>query len=390
MRPIDAANQWLTVAAFFFADGFLFGAWASRIPLLKNRLALSEGEVGVMLLILAAGGVAAMMTTPSLLKRFSPRTASSGIGVLISALFILPHFTPTVFSTAIAIFCFGACNGSLNVTANADAAETEVNCGRSWMSGFHGIFSIGGLIGAVVSSLLIFDDVNSLAPVMVISFIGFTFFLPTFIVRPVERNNPSHSQSTCTNVCPTPLALLAALAFVCLVSEGAMADWSALFMSESGAAIQFSSLGYGAFAAGMASLRFSGDWLTVRFGQTRLISLGALIATAGLLAALLVMQPIILLAGYFCVGAGLANVIPVLFRMAARSGARTLALTTAFGYGGFLVGPVLVGGLAELTSLRTAMTVILACCAMIVLLSRRLPAPLLQSGGLPSTDKGAG
>ncbi|MDP8243174.1 MAG: MFS transporter [Candidatus Hinthialibacter antarcticus] len=357
---------------FFFADGFLFGAWASRIPLLQNRLGLSEGELGLLLLTLAAGGVAAMMMTPALLRRLQPRTASSLIGLLVSIFFILPHLAPTVLSAAIAIFFFGACNGSLNVTANADAAATESHCGRTWMSGFHGIFSIGGLIGAVASSLLIFDDANSIAPVILLSAIGFGLFFPTLFVKPTEQNFSAQSSTTNNADCSVPIFLLAALAFACLVSEGAMADWSALLMHKSGASNQLSSLGYGAFAAGMALLRFSGDWLTARFGQTRVIRLGALAATAGLLLALLAMRPGVLLAGFFCVGAGLANVVPVLFRMAARSSARTLAVTTAFGYGGFLIGPVLVGGLADVASLRAAMFVVLFCCATIVLLSRRL------------------
>lgn len=374
MSQSNAAKQWLTVAAFFFADGFIFGAWASRIPLITDRLDLSEGQVGVLLLLLAAGGVAAMMTTPALLRTVTPRRASSWIVLTISALFIPPYVAPTYLSAALAVFLFGACNGSLNVTANADAAETERHCEKAWMSGFHGTFSVGGLAGAVVSSFLIFDDHHSITPVILLSLISGLTFLPTLFVSPTPRRQQGSPTEPNDNQQAVSLALLASLAFVCLVSEGAMADWTALLMTESGASIQLSSFGYGAFAAGMAALRFSGDWLTVKFGRIQLIFIGAVIATLGLFTALVAMNAYALLIGFFFVGAGLANVVPVLFRAAARSSAKTLAMTTAFGYGGFLIGPVAVGGLAEVYSLRAAMFVVVICCGMIAMVSLKMPS----------------
>ncbi|MBZ0254664.1 MFS transporter, partial [bacterium] len=312
-------RQWLTVALFFFTVGFICGAWASRIPLLKSQLDISEGELGVLLLLLAAGGVIAMTATPTLLSRFKPRTISTTLGLIISFMFILPFMAQNFYTAAIVIFCFGACNGSINVASNADAAETEFNLSRNWMSGFHGIFSIGGLIGAGVSSLLFFDDVHSLIPVFILSAISFSLFLSTALTKSTEKRRQEEATETDQHDFSASLYVLAAIAFVCLVTEGAMADWSALLMRESGASERMSSFGYGAFAAGMASLRFSGDWLAKRFGQINILRFGALVATAGLSCALVTMQPYAILLGYLIVGAGLANVIPVLFRLAART-----------------------------------------------------------------------
>lgn len=366
-------RQWLTVALFFFTVGFISGAWASRIPLLKSQLDITEGELGVLLLFLAAGGVFAMTATPTLLSRFKPRTISTTLGLIISLMFILPFLAQNFYTAAVVIFCFGACNGSINVSSNADAAETEFNLSRNWMSGFHGIFSIGGLIGASVSSILLFDDVHSLIPIFILSAISFSLFLSTALTKSTEKRRKEEATKNEQHDFSASLYVLAAIAFVCLVTEGAMADWSALLMSESGASERLSSFGYGAFAAGMASLRFSGDWLTKRFGQINVLRLGAVVATAGLSCALVTMQPYPILLGYLLVGAGLANVVPVLFRLAARTSAHTLAVTTACGYGGFLIGPVVVGGVADWYTLRLAMLFVLLCCIILTVLSIRLP-----------------
>jgi hypothetical protein len=267
----------------------------------------------------------------------------------------------------------------LDVAINDEASAIERQAGRPLMSGFHGLFSLGGMAGAASWSLLAGAGV---APSTHLA--GTTLTLAAvalaarhFMLRQVRGRGDGPSPLSLPR---GPLALLGLLAGMGLVAEGAMYDWSVLYLRQDvGSPARIASLGYACFSAAMAAGRFGGDWVRARMAPVTLLRLGGLLGAAGMALALAVPHPAAVLAGFALVGLGFANIVPVLFSVAGQlpgiAPAHGIAAVSSVGYAGMMVGPPLIGFVAEARSLTAGLCVVIVFALVVAACSRRAFAP---------------
>jgi fucose permease len=284
---------------------------------------------------------------------------------------------------------WGAGIGMLDVAMNTEAAALQDRIGRRVMSSFHGAYSVGGLVGSGVGAIAAATGVSARGTfvitaiaLVVIGQAGAQFF----VSRPARPPAGADAAGRARRPPRWPqwswaLIALGAMSFASFLGEGAAGNWSAVYLHSSlGAAPALAATGFTAFAVAMTAGRLSGDWLADRVGPVRLVRLSAGLATVGFGAALLIGHVWSGLAGFALLGGGLSVVVPLAFTAAAALGrpGPSLALVTSCGYLGALAGPAIIGGLAELTSLRAALGIVVLLSAMIVVLAGRLrprPAP---------------
>jgi MFS family permease len=362
------------VAAVFFINGFVFGSWASRIPAVRDHVGLSDGELGLALACGAIGSIIAMPVAGGSAARVgSRRTTRVALGLLCLAAGVVA-LAPTLPVLCGLLFLLGAAMGSCDVSMNAHGVAVERRYGRAILASFHAAFSIGGLAGGAVGAVAAAAGLNvriHLALVAALSAaVGLTWsrrFLGAD-ADAIDRAEPIIVRP------PRRLLALGALAFACLIIEGASADWSAVYLrDELGTTAAVAALGFTAFSVTMTLGRIFGDRLVDRFGPQAIVRFGGGLAAVGFGLGLVVAQPLAAIVGFACLGAGMSGVVPIVFRasghvpgMAAGVG---LAAVSSTGYLGFLVGPPTIGGIAELTSLPTALVVLVVLAAAVALLA---------------------
>lgn len=353
------AEQFSTRVAFFIA-GFGLAAWAPLVPYAKARVGLDEGTLGLLLLCLGLGSIIAMPLAGALAARFGCRRVLT-VSTLLVCLCLPLLATVSSLSLLIAtLFVFGASLGALDCTINIQAIIVERASGKTMMSGFHGLFSLGGIAGAAgVSGVLAVGASPLVAMVAVVAFLLVALIkaLPHLLTYGSESDGPAFA-------IPRGVVLfIGLLCFTVFLTEGAMLDWSAVFLSSlRGVETAYAGLGYAVFAFTMTLGRLFGDVIVQRVGANRVIILGGLCAAAGLTLATLVPAWEAALLGYALVGAGCSNIVPVCYSAVGRQ--RTMpenvavpAITT-LGYGGILVGPAAIGFVAHLSSLEVAFMII--------------------------------
>ena len=371
-----AVGARLAVAAIFFVNGVGMGTWASRIPAIQESLALSPGELGLALFGLPVGLVPAVLAAGWVNARVESRRVTVVSALAFCAVLPLIALAPTGIVLALVLVLFGLGSGSLDVAMNTEGAAAEELYGRPIMSGFHGLFSIGGLAGAGLGGIVAGFGIAPLPHFLAtaLSLIILTLAVARWLPRapaPTERG-PSFARPTWS------LAALGVIAFCALLAEGSVADWSAVYLSEIlAASAAVAAAGYAAFSLTMALVRLLGDALTHRLGALRLLLLDGALAMVGLLIVLLAKQPIMGVVGFACLGLGLATIFPVLVSAAARDSnavASSIAAVTMMGYLGFLLGPPMIGLVAQAVTLRVALGLVLVLCSLIVILAPRVGA----------------
>src|SRR6266536_5950843 len=374
----------LAVAVAFFVSGAGFANWAARIPAVKDQLGLSTGALGIALLGLAAGALAAMPLSGLLLVRYSSRTVTRASLGLFCTVLALPALAPSLPLLVAALVTLGIGGGALDVSMNAQAVAVERGYGRPLLAGFHGLWSLGALAGALTGGLA---AGAGLAPRLHLALAG--ALLLAAGLRATRRLLPAGADRTArtsASVRPVPtresllvLVLLGANAFCGLLSEGAVYDWSAVYLRDSlGSSEGLAVSAYAAFTFAMTAGRLVGDRLRLRFGSRGLLGAAALVAAGGLGAGLALRDVPAAVAGFGLLGAGLSCVVPIVFSAAGgTSGLRpgpAIAAVSTVGYLGFIAGPPLIGALAELSTLPAALTLVVALTAAVALMARRLPA----------------
>jgi len=366
----------LAVSILFFVNGAVLASWLPHIPALKARLTSGDGELGLILLAMAGGAVVALPAAGWLIGRFGSRALSSAAALALCASMPLPVLSPSVPALVVALAVLGACNGLLDVSMNAQAAAVEARGGRPIMPSFDALFSLGGVAGALLAGWSMWLGLGDLAHVgaaAVAALVAVAVALPGLV--PVESAPGAAPALAAPSRALLALGLLALLG---LLAEGAMADWSAVYLHDTlGATLAVAATGFAAFSLAMAAGRFAGDALVGRLGPRRVVRLSAGLAAAGLAGALLVGHPATGVAGCALVGLGIANVIPVLFTAAARvpglPPGRGLAAVATTGYLGFLTGPPLIGAVAEIAGLALGLAVVSAACAFVAVRAGALP-----------------
>jgi MFS family permease len=359
------------VLGVFFVNGVVIGTWVVRIPAIKERLGLGEGLLGVALLGAAVGALVAMPIVGALVSRLGSRRVVGTAALLLSVSLLMPALAPNLPALVLALVMLGAANGGLDVAMNAQAVAVERGYGRPIMSSFHAAWSFGGLAGAALGGLSASQGIGPLphfSAVAVLSAIAFVVAYGSLLPSRAdasEEGTPAFARPT------RALLGLGIISFCVLLGEGAMGDWSAVYLDdtlETGPG--FAAAGYAAFSLSMAFGRLFGDWLTERLGPATLVRSCGALAAVGLGVALAVGQPLVALAGFACAGAGFSIVFPTALSAAGRTGTiatgPALAAVSTAAYTGFLVGPPFIGFLAELTGLGTALYLVVTLSVAVV------------------------
>ena len=365
------------VAAVFALDGAVFGSWAARVPDVAAAVGVGHSALGVALLCLSIGALAAMQVTGALCARLGAGVVTTVAALLLCVSLVLPGLATTMPGLCAALLVFGAATGMVNVAANAVGVTVERRRGRPLLSGLHAGFSFGGLAGALLGGLL--ATVAGVAAHLVL--VGAVGLLVTawagraLVGADGPRSagpEPADLESERTR--PTSvLVVLGAIAGCTAFGEGALSDWGALHLREElGATTTLAAAGYAGFSLAMACGRLAGGRLVDLFGERRLLAGGTVLAAAGGVAALTATTVPTALAGFVVVGLGLANVFPLaISRAGVLGGARGIALATTVGYTGLLGGPPLIGLVAEHAGLPAALATVplLALVATLLVLS---------------------
>jgi predicted MFS family arabinose efflux permease len=364
------------VSALFFLNGAGMANWVVRIPALQDRLHLGAAALGIALLGVAVGALVAMPLTGRVVARHGSRPVARAAALAFACALALPALATSLTLLTLALVVLGAANGALDVAMNSQAATVERHYGRPIMASFHALFSLGGLTGAAIGGSVAAHGIGPMPHLAVVAFgAGVAALWATRGMLPANADaapgSPSFARPT------RVLLVLGVIAFCVLFGEGAMADWSAVYLRNVvGAGPGLAAAGYAAFSLAMAAGRSVGDALTIRLGPTRLVRAGGAVAALGLSCALLVAQPWAAIVGFGAVGAGLSTVFPTLLATAGRLQGQTsgtaIAAVSTFGYTGFLAGPPIIGFVAEAFTIRGGLAVVVLASLLIVILAGTL------------------
>jgi predicted MFS family arabinose efflux permease len=361
--------------AQFFVAGALFATWGVHVPSVKAHYGLGERSLAIAMLASGAGAVLALLQAGRVLARHAPRRVVPVMAVIcvaaIGSLLSTSHYAlllalMLVYGMAAAIF---------DVAINDEATAIEQQAGRPLMSGFHGMFSLGGMVGAAAWSVLAGAGVSATGHLVgAAAVLGLLALAASpFMLRQVRE---PHAEGAPLSLPRGPLVLLGLMAALGLVGEGAMYDWSVLYLRQDLAApAGMASLGYASFSGAMAAGRFGGDWVRARVRPATLLRASGLLAATGMALALAVPHPAAALAGFALVGLGFANIVPVLFSAAGQlpgiAAAHGIAAVSSMGYLGMMAGPPLIGFIAQARSLAAGLLVVIFFAVVVAALARR-------------------
>ncbi len=360
---------WWGVVVLFLAHGLVVSSWISRIPAVQTNLRLSNGVLGLTLLSSAIGAVLTIPAVGYLISRFGSKRVCVLSSFAFCAAVNLMGLAFNAVTLAAALFVFGALAAAMDVSMNAQGVEVEKSMGRPTMSRFHGMFSLGAMAGAAAGGAVATRG----APLPL--HFGVSAILNAFAILAVARWLIDDDASGAIKrqhrlpfrQIPKVLLAISAIGFCILLSEGAIADWTAVYLRQIlNAGPGTAAAGYSVFSGAMAGFRFLGDFITERLGPLRTVRGGCLVAAAGLLYVLAAPSPEWTMPGFAATGAGLSVIIPIVFgsggRVPSVSPGPGIATVTGIGYVGFIVGPPSIGFVSQIVTLRYALGIVVACC----------------------------
>lgn len=382
--------RWATRAQFA-ALGILSGAWGVHIPSVKQAYALGEAALSMVLLAAAIGAVTSLFFAGRVVGWLGARRATMASATVMCVMVMLVLQWPGLAFLLPAMVVFGAAMSLFDVAINTEGSALESLGGQPVMSNLHGSFSVGGMSGAVLTAGLIRWGLPAGTQLLCLG-LG----TAAWVLWSARGMLPTHPQSEepeeqASFAWPKgTLLVLGLLIFSGMSAEGAMYDWSVLYLQqEVGMAQERAAWGYAAFSAAMALARLGGDYLRARVAEGRLLRAGAGTAAVAMAAVLLVRDPWFSLLGFALVGGGLALVVPMLYNAATRvpgtTRAAAIASVSSIGYSGFMVGPPLIGSLAQGFSLSAALTVVVLASAILAWGARFVPGvePVPQPDSSP-------
>ena len=376
MKSPALLAKW-AVFAIFVVHGTLLGAWAPHIALAKERFGVGAGVFGLALLSLPIGAVIAMPIAGGLINKFGSAVLTLVTGILFCVMLLLPTHAPTFKLFILAGIALGASIGGMDVAMNAHGLAVERVHKKPIMSVLHGGFSLGAIAGTFAGAFMItrLGATWQVALTSVVCLVAHFYACRFLLAAEVDKGlSGSHFAM------PTVATLgLGALCFLALMIEGSILDWGAIFMREQFMmSIATAALAFGCYQGGMAFSRFTGDYLRVKFGAIRLVTVSALIAAVATAVALFAPFVPLSFAAFILAGIGIGNVAPVLFagggRLEPDAPGRGIAAVTTLGYMGFLCGPPLIGFVAEVTSLQWGLALTVVAAGIIALFARMVAA----------------
>ena len=373
-KPAASRAEQHSTRLLFLLAGFSAAAWASLVPVAKAATGVNEGQLGLVLLCLGIGSLLAMPVSGVVSTRHGCRKVLMVCGVALCACLPLLASVQNVFTLAAALFFFGAMIGTFDCVMNIQAVIVERDSKRPLMSGFHGFFSLGGLLGAATTSAIMDLGVSPFATVSAIALAGVLLLM--LIRRHVlPYGNPAEGP---------PFALprgevlfLGMLCMTVFLVEGSMMDWSAVMLTENhGMPVAQAGYGFAAFSLTMTFGRLTGDRIVARVGRRSVVTVGGLLAMGGILLATLVPLWQAALLGYAMVGLGCSNIVPVLFTAVGRQTSMPQSVAvpamSTLGYAGVLAGPAAIGFIAHHSSLPMAFLLVAALMLFVAISGRFL------------------
>lgn len=334
MPPVDHPSNRLATRLSFLVSGFGIACWAPLVPFAKQRLHVEDGTLGLLLLCLGTGSIVTMLATGPLSARHGTRKVIIAGGLGLACTLPLLTLASTPLTLALALLLFGGSLGSIDVAMNIHAADVEHASGKTMMSGLHALFSIGGFAGSALMTTLLTLGAPVIASALTCAAV---MLLATMIAMPRLARSAGNSQEHGLVLPRGIVLLLAGLAAVTFLAEGAVLDWSALLITGRGlVGPDGGGVGYILFAVAMTVGRLVGDRMTTRLGDGPMLLAGGTLAVVGFFLVLEMQIPFLALMGFLLIGFGSANIVPVLLRQASRQTAMPSALAigaiTTFGY----------------------------------------------------------
>ncbi len=376
MRAEHRRARWSTRVQFA-ALGLVGGTYGAHIPSVKVAHGLSEFSLSMVLLAGAMGAISALFIAGRVVGSLGARRAVVAAGWTMCLMFALLLVVPGFWTVLPVAFVFGCGMSVFDVSINSEGSELESVSGPI-MSNLHGMFSVGAMAGAALSSAMLHAGI---APALQLggaaALIAATMLLASFGMLEVHAS--AGGEDKAQFAWPRGLLLvIGLLIFTGMIAEGVMNDWCVLYLKQDlGMPQAQAALGYAAFAGAMALSRFGGDFLRARYSERAILFAGASLAAVSMAVVLLAGVPWIAMVGFALVGAGLAPVAPILFNAATRvpgvSRAAAIASVTSVGYSGFMVGPPLIGAIAQATSLTVALCAVVIGAVCLAIGARKVP-----------------
>jgi MFS family permease len=368
IKPLNISASWWAVVARFLLHGLVVSTWVSRIPAIQTDLGLANGTLGLCLLGTAVGSVIAVPVTGWLVTRFGSKHVTTWSTTGFCLALIAPSLAVDALTLFLTLIVYGAMAGANDVSINSQAVAVETVLGKPTMSRFHAMFSIGGMVGAGLGGVVAAHNIAPQGHLLFASLVFLAISASTghLLLNAADHTHHEHKSRGLTKL-PAVLITLTVIGFCMFLSEGAMADWIAVYLKQTlESSAGWAAAGYAFFSAGMAICRLLGDALTKQLGAVRTVRAGALLAVGGLTAALATHSVILALVGFAITGAGCSVIVPLVFAASGRvpSVPRGLgiAMVSGSGYIGFLFGPPLIGFVAQMSSLRVGLSMVVALC----------------------------
>lgn len=363
-------REQIATRAAFFIPGFVISCWAPLVPFAKSRADLSDGQLGVVLLCLGLGSLLAMPLSGLLAARFGCRAVMLATVVMMVLTLPLLALAPNPFAIGAVLLTYGAAIGAMDCVMNVQAVVVERESGRSMMSGFHAFYSIGALAGATGVTLVLSAGLSALVATLLVAAGA---ILITALYNASWRSERVAQSGAAFAISRGIVVIIGTVCFISFLAEGSMLDWSAVFLHEvRGVDRTHAGWGFVAFNLAMTCTRLVGDRLVDLLGRKWAVLIGGMLACAGFLLATGVGSFTVALMGYALVGIGCANIVPVMFTLAGMQARMpesvAIPAVTTMGYAGVLLGPALIGFIAQHWSLSGAFTlaaIALACVGVV-------------------------
>jgi len=347
----------MAVGLFYFGQGLAFATWASRIPTIKSSLHLSEGELGTILLMLPIGQLVTMPLSAALVNKYGSQRVLPWSSIFYSLILILIAFSSNAWLLGASLFLFGIGGNLCNISVNTQGVLAEDLYGKPIMSSFHGAWSLAGFTGALIGLLTInFQMATSIhLTAIVVLLIGNIFLnrkylIPELKKETLDKQKPKYK--------PDSLIIqLGIIGFFSMATEGAMFDWSGVYFSDVvEAPAKWVALGYAAFMIMMALGRFIGDAVISKLGRQRTLQISGLLMFGGMISSVIFPNIWVCTIAFMLVGLGVACNVPTVYSVTGKHktipAGVALAMVSSISFLGFLMGPPLIGYIAEIFSLR--------------------------------------
>lgn len=360
----------IAVSLFFFSQGLAFSSWASRIPTIKSDLGISEGQLGTLLLLMPIGQLCTMALSGKLVAKFGSKNVLKIVVLIYPLILCFIGLAQNFYQLGAVLFFFGVVGNMCNISVNTQGVEVEKIYGKSIMSSFHGAWSIAGFSGALIGLLMMNLHVNTFYHFVIIYCLIVLNWLinKKYLVNSIPE--PAKEKKSIFSKPDTILVQLGIIGFLSMATEGAMFDWSGVYFQDIVKAPQnLVVVGYASFMIMMAIGRFVGDYFISKYGKKRIMQLSGILMFSGLMLSVFFPQFIVCTIAFMMVGLGVACNVPTVYSVAGKNKnvnpGVALAMVSSISFLGFLMGPPLIGYIAEAFDLRYSYA-LFACFGLIM------------------------